>query len=1170
MSKVPFDGRAPVVVGIGASAGGLTAFKQFFAKMPIQNGMAFVLVQHLDPLHKSLLVDLIAKQTKMKVVEAVDGAVLCADTVFVIPPDATLTVHGGVLHLVKPAPPRELRRPIDTFFLSLAEDQGENAVCIVLSGTGSDGTIGLKAVKQHGGLTLAQAEFDHQAQSGMPESAAATGLVDLVLPVDDMPARLMAHRAYLMDAGDHDDVDWTNSETAVHLKSIMAILCDVVGQDFEQYKESTVIRRVQRRMQVLQIGTVPEFIEHLKKDPHEVEELFREILIGVTAFFRDPLAFDALQVAVLPKLLAKKAVGAPIRIWVAGCANGEEVYSIAILLKEAMRELKHTPQVQIFGSDIDDRAIARARRGRFKGPLEGVSPERLSRWFTQEGSDFVVSRDIREMCIFSIHSLVKDPPFSKMDLVSCRNVMIYFDQDLQNRVIRNFHHALAPGGFLFLGSSEGLTRHAALFVAVDKKNRIFEWRRALETSPREFPLPSVSQHKQVSGSDSSEDPIERDARRIIAKYSPSYVVIDQNFHVVRFSGGGLARYLEPSPGVASLDLFVMLRKSLRTVVRSAIRMARSTQTVVVTESIDIAVEGQSRAVVVIVEPLSDAGSETSHFMVVFRDGESGIRFAGLPKPMGPGGARDSSASESDTEHELMMTKTSLRNAIDELETTTEEMKSSNEEYQSVNEELQAANEELETAREEMHSVNEELRSLNAEMTDKNEQLLRLNGDLRNLLDSTQIATIFLDNSLHIKSFTPGMVELIHLRESDQGRPITELVSRLNYADLELDVRNVLQNLNVIEREVRIGHDDTGSVLVMRVRPYRTVKDVVDGVVITFVDITARKILEDVLKESERRLSAIINQAAAGVAETDFDGRFTLSNPVFCRITGRTKTELAGMRMQDITHPDDKLEYSEKFAQLITDGKRFDLETRYVRPDRSVVWVHSSVSPTMNADGIVKRVLAVVLDTTDQKLAEAHRELLLHELSHRVKNTLATVQAIARQTSLGAKTVEDYRAAFLARLMALSRTHNLLQTADWHGALLRDIVLCELVPYQSDKQHWTVEGADVLLEPNTALAFGMAIHELATNAAKYGSLSNGDGNIAVRWSAPAQENGRALTFQWIESGGPVVSASRRAGFGTRLVTEGLALQMNATIDLDFKPLGVQCSIEVLLPPLATLL
>lgn len=461
------------------------------------------------------------------------------------------------------------------------------------------------------------------------------------------------------------------------------------------------------------------------------------------------------------------------------------------------------------------------------------------------------------------------------------------------------------------------------------------------------------------------------------------------------------------------------------------------------------------------------------------------------------GSRTRGAS-ADLEGELAATKTLLRGAIDELETTTEEMNSSNEEFQSVNEELQASNEELETAKEEMQSVNEELRTVNAEMVDKNETLVALNSDIRNLLDSTRIATIFLDANLRIKSFTPGMCDFVHLRQSDQGRPLTELVSRLNYAGLEHDVREVLHNLQVVEREICTR--DGGTVLIMRIRPYRTVTNVISGVVITFVDITTSKALEDALKASERRLGAIVNQATVGVAETDLEGRFTLVNPQFCRIVGRTEPELLGLRMQDIARAEGSPRYPMMFAEMVASGKGFEIEKRYVRPDGSTVWVFHSVSAIVNAEGRVHRALAVVLDTTEKRRAETHRELLLHELSHRVKNTLATVQSIATQTARGATTIDAYRAAFRQRLMALSSTHDLLHAGDWHGAVLRDVVLAELAPYKTETERWTVEGAEVMLEPNTALAFGMALHELTTNAAKYGALSNDVGRVAPSTSS----------------------------------------------------------------------
>jgi two-component system, chemotaxis family, CheB/CheR fusion protein len=1165
MTKLTFDGTTPMVVGIGASAGGLDAFKKFFANMPVENGMAFVLIQHLDPHHHSMLVDLVGRQTGMTVVEAGDGMALGANRVFIIPPDATLTIKDGTLRLTTPAPPRTLRRPIDTFFSSLAEDQGRNAVCIVLAGTGSDGTVGLKAVKEHGGLTLVQAQDDHRALSGMPDSAAATGLVDHVLPVEAMPARLIAHRAHLVANAGAGEESVSVAITPEQLETVVSILRRNINHDFSLYKRNTLMRRVQRRMDALSIGDAVAFIEHLQKTPQEVELLFREILIGVTQFFRDPPAFEALRRLVFPALLANKHPGDQIRIWVPGCATGEEVYSIAILLKEAMAGHADAPGIQLFGTDIDDRAIARARTGRYRGPLPGVSPERLARWFTPVADDYCVAKEIRELCVFSPHSLIKDPPFSRLSLVSCRNVMIYFDQGLQDRVLRNFHYALAPGGFLFLGSSEGVTRSTTLFATVDKQHRIFERRDGIKSALPELSIGLAAGQENDTGGAGRvlDDRIDKSARRVIAKYSPAYVVIDAEGQIVRFSGGEAARFLEPSEGIASLNLFAILKKSFRHAARTAIRSARSKPGMEFSEDLTVSEGGQPRTVAVIAQTLAEVGPESALCLVAFRDLPGQAKAAASRQRSGGGIAPKQARIVADLESDLAKTKASLRAAIDDLESKTEEMSSSKEEFQSVNEELQASNEELETAKEEMQSINEELRTINAEMSDKNELLQSLNSDIRNLLDSTQIATIFLDADLRIKSFTPGMRDLILLRDSDQGRPLIELVSRLDYDALERDVTNVLATLQVVEREVRVR--DSGAALVMRIRPYRTVSNLISGVVITFVDVTARKALEDALKESERRLAAIVDQASVGVAETDLEGRFTLVNPMFCRVAGRTERELLGLRMQDIARPDGPPQYATLFERLVAHGTSFEIEKRYERPDGSTVWVHHSVSAIVDAKGRVQRALAVVLDTTEAKRAEAHRELLLHELNHRVKNTLATVQSIASQTALGATTVEGYRAAFLARLMALAGTHNLLQTGDWHGALLRDVVQAELAPYQVDKARWTIEGSDVLLAPNMALAFGMAVHELTTNAAKYGALSNGEGRVDVSWAAQTRDKKQSLKFMWRETGGPPVSANRRKGFGTRLITEGLALQLDGTIDLDFKATGVQCSIDVPLPP-----
>jgi two-component system, chemotaxis family, CheB/CheR fusion protein len=553
----------PMIVGLGASAGGLSAFMTFFENMPATSGMAFVLVQHLSPDHKSMLAEILGKVTTMSVREAEDGLPIAANTVYVIPPDATLTCKDRILWIAQPAPPRERRRPIDTFFSSLAEDQGENTVCIVLSGTGSDGTLGLKAIKEHGGLTLAQADFNHTVMGGMPRSAAATGLVDEVMAVEDMPAKLLNYQHHLLMVAPRKGGDGTRKDTAKYLARITTILRAKVGHDFSKYKEKTLVRRVQRRMQVLQIDTVPAYIARLEEEPREAELLFRELLIGVTQFFRDPDAFAALQTTAIPKLLEGKCADHQLRIWVPACATGEEVYSIAILVKEAMERRTNVPNVLIFGTDIDADEVSIARHGRFRRTT-GLSSERLRRWFVEEGDEYCPVREVRDMCVFSIHSVAKDPPFSKLDLISCRNLLIYLDADLQDRVLRIFHYALNPHGILFLGPSEGVMRFTKPFGALDQKHRIYRRREPGTVLPEVPPAtPRPAQPAATPAIVHGEDRIDRSVRRALEKYSPAYLVVDQHHQILRFSGGEAGRYLEPSSGAATLDLFGMLRSTGR-------------------------------------------------------------------------------------------------------------------------------------------------------------------------------------------------------------------------------------------------------------------------------------------------------------------------------------------------------------------------------------------------------------------------------------------------------------------------------------------------------------------------------------------------------------------------------------------------------------------------------
>lgn len=1146
---------APLVVGIGASAGGLEAFTTFFTHMPPDSGMAFVLVQHLDPHHKSMLADLLGRHTAMPVVEATDGVRVRANHIFIIPPNATLTLRGGVLRVSKPAPAREHRRPIDTFFTSLAEDQGERAVCVVLSGTGSDGTLGLRKVKEHGGLSLAQADLDATAMGGMPQSAAATGLVDHIIAVAEMPALLMDYQQHLHEIAPQKNGGGNRVDVPEHLAAICSLLRVGTSHDFSQYKRSTLLRRIQRRMQVLRVDTVPAFIERLRKEPSQVELLFRELLIGVTQFFRDPHAFEVLESVVIPKLLEHKQADDPLRIWVPACATGEEVYSIAILVREALERHGLALKVQIFGTDVDDAAVAVARAARYHKGMEGVARERLERWFAADGDEYCPVRAIREMCIFSTHNVIKDPPFSRLDLISCRNLLIYMEPSLQDRLMQTFHYALRPGGYLCLGQSESVTRKTQLFATLDKKHRIFQ-RRETSAAPPDFLLaaPSTAKSDVRARPPTPRDTnaVDAEVQRVMARHSPAYVVIDHDHDILRFSGGEVGRFLEPSPGTASLNLLGMVRKALRPAVRAALQRAHKTDETVTSEHPVIKIDGQRRSIRLIVEPLADEhGVEGRRWVVAFQEapimatGKDARESAGTLHP-------DVQALE----QELQTTKTQLRATIDELETSNEELKSANEEYQSVNEELQSSNEELETAKEEMQSVNEELQTINAEMSSKNETLTRLNSDLKNLLDSTQIATLFLDNTLRITYFTPAMTELFHLRDSDRGRPITDLVTRIHYTDLRRDVAKVQRTLAVIEHEVRIVDDE--AVFLMRMRPYRTVDNVIDGVVITFLDITARKRHEEI----SARLAAIVEFSQDAIIGHNFDGTITSWNAGAETIFGYTAAEAIGQPFSILIPPDQ----SDDVPQILDKVKRGErvehFEIDRVRKDGKQIDVSLTHSPVKDSSGRIVAASTIAREFTERKLAEEHRNLLVAELDHRIKNTLAIISSLVAQTAKSADSAEHFAQIITGRIQALGRVHNLLNAHRQGHAELYDMVAGELAAYSSGKEdRIRVAGKErICLTAKTAQTLSMAVHELCTNAAKYGALSTSTGQVEVKWRVTNSTHEPILSIEWIESGGPPVAPPTRRGFGSELIERLVQYELQAKVHRDFAIRGVRCTID----------
>ncbi|MCB8881154.1 PAS domain-containing protein [Acidisoma cellulosilytica] len=887
MTKDPSK-PTPVIV-IGASAGGIQAFQGFFEHMPPDSGFALVVMLHLPSDRKSILPDIIGRWTAMPVIEAKDECRLEPNCVYVPPPGVVVIYRGGRLQLHRPET-EELREfsPISLLLGSLAEGLKEDAVGVILSGTGSDGALGLKAIKEQGGLTLVQGTDGTGPQhDGMPLAAIATGAVDVIAPVEAMPGRIMAvqlarRKPDSIAALPPDQVDAARLE-------ICAILQRSIGHDFSGYKDKTFLRRVQRRMQVLGLTSIQDFMERLKTDRQEVVMLFRDLLIGVTSFFRDEATFDFLKTTVIPLLFEGKGANDTIRIWIPGCATGEEAYSLAILMREHLDRIPdNAPKVLVFATDIDEPAIATARMGRYPDSLLlGMSPERLSRYFVHgiDGS-YTIAKSVRELCTFSAHSLTRDPPFSRINLLSCRNLLIYLDLELQGVVIPAFHYSLVPNGILLLGSSETVNRHENLFTTLDRAHRVFQ--------KRDVPSPAL----RMTGRDSLRIfPPQKDggkashvssrsilsrlgtwaSTRVMERFAPPFVIVTADAEALHFSPN-LTRYLDFPSGVPSQNILVMarpgLRAPLRALLRQAIEIGRSVErSGIVVEAAD----GRTHIISLVVEPRREQGLEP-FFLVVFIETAQARHDDTDPS----GWVLSDLGSDRQLETELRDTREQLQSITEEHDTALEELRSANEELHSVNEELQSTNEELETSKEEIQSINEELQTVNNQLAGKVDELDHKNSDLKNLFESTQVATIFLDPYLVIRSFTPAIAGFYNLIPSDQGRPLTDIVSRLRYANLREDCRLVLQTLEPLER--RIVRDDDATHYLMRILPYRTPDSRVDGTIVTFVDVTSvvqaeqhqRLLVDELNHRVKNMLTVVISIATQTIKRSDTLAEFERS------------------------------------------------------------------------------------------------------------------------------------------------------------------------------------------------------------------------------------------------------------------------------------------------------
>ena len=906
------------IVGIGASAGGLAAFEAFFSGMANVKdpGMAIVLVQHLAPDHKSILAELICRYTRMNVYEVEDGMTVQANSIYIIPPNRDMSFLNGALQLLEPTEKRGQRLPIDYFFRTLAEDQHERAIGIVLSGTGSDGTLGIRAIKGEGGMAMVQrpdtTEFD-----GMPQSAIATGLVDYVLPAAEMAGQLISYTSSLRAGAVNPVLLTPKSETA--LKKIFVLLRSQTGHDFSLYKPSTIYRRIERRMAVHQIDTMDSYVKYLQQNKSEVMLLFRDLLIGVTNFFRDTEAFGVLENQVIPKLFSDKPAGGLIRVWTPGCSTGEEPYSIAILIAERMEALKQSFTVQIFATDIDSEAIATARTGIYpNGIVANVSPERLARFFTAEpgGHAYRIHKSIRDMLVFSEQDVVKDPPFSKMDLISCRNLLIYMGGELQKKLIPLFHYALKPGGTLFLGTSESIGEFSDLFSTLDRKAKVYQRNGSphgsLSIAGRRlsFPIaatdsPALPEAAKRTGT--SRRPLrELTEQALLLRVAPASVLVNSRGDIL-YLHGRTGMFLEPATGEAGVNnILKMAREGLRRDLTVTLREATKTLEITRCPRLRVKTNGHFTNVNLTIHPLAADPAEVGEkqlYLVVLEEAP--------PEAIGKsqkGGAlskaksgRPSPGSEARylaLKEELRAKEQYLQSANEELQSSAEELKSSNEEMQSVNEELQSTNEELETSKEELQSVNEELSTVNVELQTKVADLSRSNNDMTNLLAGTGIATVFVDHQLRIMRFTPSACLIINLIHSDVGRPVGHLVSNLvGYTSLVADTQSVLKTL--VPKEVEV-QTQAGSWYCARIQPYRTTEHVIEGAVITFVDITEVVRVREALQKANdlHRLAIVLRDASDAIIMQDLDGRIMAWNPAAVRLYGWSEGEALQMNVRD--------------------------------------------------------------------------------------------------------------------------------------------------------------------------------------------------------------------------------------------------------------------------------
>jgi two-component system, chemotaxis family, CheB/CheR fusion protein len=909
------------VVGIGASAGGLEAMELFLSNVPENSGMAYVVVQHLDPTQKGMLPELLQRISKMKVYQARDGMLVCPNCVYVIPPNKSMSILHGKLQLFHPLETRGLRLPVDFFLRSLAEDLKDLSIGLILSGMGSDGSQGIRAIKEQNGVVMAQDPATAKYDS-MPKNAIESALVDIVAPPSELPLKLIEFLKHIPIVKSNLDSEFKD-QTA--LEKIIFLLRSYTGNDFSLYKKSTMYRRIERRMGVHKIDKISAYVSFLQGNPKEGEILFKELMIGVTSFFRDIKVWGKLADSIITTFLNDHRANKTLRAWVPGCSTGEEAYSLAIIFKESLAKLNPSPNIslQIFASDLDLDAVEVARKGIFHDNIVAdVSSERLARYFVKTEDGFRIVSEIREMVVFAQHNLIMHPPFINIDILSCRNLLIYLDSELQKKILGLFFYSLNPNGLLVMGSSETLGTMNSYFEPLDSKLKIYK-RAENIPSPDLTNFPSSYARTKPAIAEKSvpvalTPNIQSLAEQLLLQqFSPPGVLVNQNGDII-FISGRTGKYLEPAAGKANLNVFAMLREGLRHEFHLAFHQALTQKSSVAIHNVKVGTNGNTQALDIQIQYIDKPAPLKATLMIIFRDIPEVAEVIPPPKTTGKS---SKSTRESKLEKELQYTREEMQSTLEEMQTSQEELKSTNEELQSANEELQSANEELTSSKEEMQSLNEELQTLNAELLAKVEDFTRVDNDMKNLLNSTDIATLFLDKELNIRRYTIEATKIFKLIKTDIGRPFTDQVSDLIYPDMANDALEVLRTLVYIEKQIP-GKD--GKWFSIRIMPYRTFDDRIDGLVITFINITALKQMEEKWEEANQMITMFFNSSSDVVIKLSSHWKVLEFNPEAEKYFGLKRESVINQDYFQIFVPEPKQKQDkqvmQKMLKNLQDGK----------------------------------------------------------------------------------------------------------------------------------------------------------------------------------------------------------------------------------------------------------